>query len=261
MDLDHPRTVYLLSLADDDLVMGHREMHWIGVAPSLEEDIAFAGISQDEINHADVWYQLLVEEAVEADVRAAVDALGLGREPDEYRHATLVERPPGNFADTLARHWFYDHADMVRLHVLGASSDTEVGAVARKLAHEERYHIAHADTWFHRIARSGEDTANHLHGALQRWFAEARWLFEPTPGEEDIVSSGLMPEPSFDLLDRWLTLLAPMLEDAGFDAVLSTDPVDFSEPRGRHGNHTSDWTDGVWPEMTDLHRRYAGAVW
>ncbi|MDQ3938363.1 MAG: phenylacetate-CoA oxygenase subunit PaaI, partial [Chloroflexota bacterium] len=80
--LDDPRTVLLLSVADDDLVMGHRESHWIGVAPSLEEDIAFSGISQDEINHADVWYQLLT-----GGDRADVDALGLGRQPHEYRHA------------------------------------------------------------------------------------------------------------------------------------------------------------------------------
>lgn len=256
VDLADPRTAFLLAAADDDLVVGHRESHWIGVAPSLEEDIAFSGISQDEINHADVWYQLLTGGA-----RADVDALGLGRQPEEYRHAVLLERPPRDFARTLATQFFYDHADMVRLSALTESSDPEVAAIARKLAHEERYHLEHADTWFWRLARGGEESAGHLHAALGATFGEALWLFEPTPGEEEIVASGLLPNPSRELLDRWLEIVGPMLGEAGWSDMVVLPAELFSEPRGRHGVHTADWTEDVWPEMTDLHRRYKGARW
>jgi hypothetical protein len=38
-------------------------------------------------------YQLLLGED-HPDVRAGVDALGLGRAPQEYRHAILCEHPP-----------------------------------------------------------------------------------------------------------------------------------------------------------------------
>ena len=256
VDLNDPRTAFLLSLADDDLVMGHRESHWIGVAPSLESDIAFSGISQDEINHADVWYQLLT-----GGDRQAVDRLGLGRRPEEYRHAVLVERTPGDFALTLARHFLYDHADVVRLAALTESSDAEVAAIARKLAHEERYHIEHADAWFWRVTRGGDEPARRMRDALAATWPEAVGLFEPTPGEDEVVASGLLPAASSDLLERWLEIVGAMLDQAGYGdlAVVPADP--FAQPGGRNGVHSADWTEDAWPEMTDLHRRFEGATW
>jgi ring-1,2-phenylacetyl-CoA epoxidase subunit PaaC len=256
VDLHDPRTAFLLSLADDDLVMGHRESHWIGVAPSLESDIAFSGISQDEINHADVWYQLLT-----GGDRAEVDRLGLGRRPEEYRHAVLVERPPGDFAHTLARQFLYDHADVVRLAALTESADAEVAAIARKLAHEERYHVEHADAWFWRIARGGAEPARRLHDALAATWPEALWLFEPTPGEDAIVTDGVLPAPARELMGRWLEIVGAMLDEAGYGDVAVVPDGLFTVPGGRNGVHTRDWTEDVWPEMTDLYRRFEGATW
>lgn len=256
-DLFDPRTVLLLSLADDELVMGHREAFWIGVAPSLEEDIAFAGISQDEINHADVWYQLVV-----GDDRAAVDRLGLGRRPEEYRHAVLVERRPAGFADALARHWLYDHADTVRLQALAGSRDSEIAAVARTLAHEERYHLVHADTWFQRIARSGDDARHRLHTAIGAVLTEAQWLFEPLPGEDALVADGVLPAGTAALHDRWLDVVAALCAEAGFDDLIADrSRPEFTTPGGRRGVHSRDWTSDAWPEMTRLHREHAGATW
>jgi len=48
----------LLGMADDELVLAHRNSEWIGHAPILEEDIALANIAQDELGHAMVWYRL-----------------------------------------------------------------------------------------------------------------------------------------------------------------------------------------------------------
>ena len=124
-----PRTMLLLSLADDELITGHRAAHWTGVAPTIEEDLAFSSIAQDEINHADVWFQLIA-----GTDRLAIDALALGREADEYRHAAICAREPGDFAATIARHWLYEQADAVRLESLVQSSDREIAGVAQRLA-------------------------------------------------------------------------------------------------------------------------------
>ena len=50
---------FLLSLADDEIALGHRDSEWTGHAPILEEDIAFSNIAQDELGHSLVWYTLL----------------------------------------------------------------------------------------------------------------------------------------------------------------------------------------------------------
>ncbi len=44
-------------MADDELVLGHRDSEWCGRAPILEEDIAFANLALDEIGHAKVVVQ------------------------------------------------------------------------------------------------------------------------------------------------------------------------------------------------------------
>lgn len=262
VDLADPVVAFLLAVADDDLVAGQRASHWTGVAPSLEEDIAFSGIAQDELNHADVWYQLLVSRASDGGAdREAVDALGLGRLPDGYRHATLVEHPPRDFAYTLARHFLYDHADAVRLAALAGSSDAEVAAIARKLAHEERYHLEHAGAWFWRLARGGDEAAGRLRDALAATWGEALWMFEPTPGEEEVVASGVLPTPSRELLARWLEVVEPVLAEAGSGDVVAVPDDPFAEPGGRHGVHTPDWTDDAWVEMTAMYRAHPGARW
>ena len=43
-----PFVQLLLSLADDKFILGHRNADWTGLAPLLEEDIAFSSIAQDE---------------------------------------------------------------------------------------------------------------------------------------------------------------------------------------------------------------------
>ncbi|HSK23640.1 MAG TPA: 1,2-phenylacetyl-CoA epoxidase subunit PaaC [Egicoccus sp.] len=261
-DLTTPRARLLLVLADDELISGHRASHWTGVAPSLEEDLAFSTIAQDEINHADLWYQVLLGED-RPDMRAGVDALGLGREPDAYLHAIVCERPPHDFAYTLARHWAYDRFDVIRLAALADSSDGAISAVARKLLHEERYHLEHADYWFGRLADGGDEARRRLHDALAQVLPEALGLFESFDGEDVAVGAGLLPVPHAELRVRWAEIVGGMLDGSGMGDLLPA--VDAAAPDeasgGRHGRHSSDFTDDVWPEMTALHRAYPGATW
>jgi len=274
VDLDTPRSVLLLSIADDELVTGHRNCHWTGVAPSLEEDLALGTIAQDEISHADLWYQVLL--GSEGDDRARVDVLGLGRTPDEYRHAVLCERPPRDFAFTLARQWLYDHADAVRLAALTGSSEERVASLSRVLQREERYHLDHADLWFDRLASAGGEPLLRLAVGIREALKEALWLFEPLPGEDDVVASGLLPVPTATLGQRWLEVMVPRLEEAGLAAggasvlpdPITTDPATwiipaslFDQPGGRRGVHSTDWTEDAWPEMTELYRTHPGAIW
>ncbi len=266
LDLTAPRSLLLLTLADDELVTGHRHSHWTGVAPSLEEDLAFSTLAQDEINHADVWLQILVG----SNDRDAVDALALGRKPDEYRHAVLCERPPLDFAYTLARQWLYDHFDAIRLGQLADSTDADIAAVATKLLHEERYHLEHADSWVRRF--SGDDTAREkLAVGLRAVWPEALWLFEPLPREDEMVADGLMPTFTASWLVRWAELMVAMHDEIGLADIIPTDltmsgdgwvlPDDFfATPGGRRGVHTEDWTS-AWEEMTHLHRAHPGAQW
>src|SRR5205085_5014251 len=94
---DESRLALLLSLADDELVLGHRHAEWTGWAPHIEEDLAFSSIAQDEMAHARLLYGL-AKEATGRDE----DSLALGRKPEEYRNAVLCERPNRDWGYSLA---------------------------------------------------------------------------------------------------------------------------------------------------------------
>ena len=60
----------LLEIADDELILGWRDSEWTGIAPLLEEDVAFSSIAQNEIGHARAVYELLVGPEGDADALA-----------------------------------------------------------------------------------------------------------------------------------------------------------------------------------------------
>ena len=135
----------LLGLADDEFVLGWRESEWTGIAPLLEEDVAFSSIAQNEIGHARAVYELLVGPDGDAD------ALAFDRQPEEYRCAPLVELHLLEWAHTIARRWLYEVADEIRITALKDDSDAAVAGLAAKIDREETYHRMHAEMWHDRL--------------------------------------------------------------------------------------------------------------
>jgi ring-1,2-phenylacetyl-CoA epoxidase subunit PaaC len=136
----------LLEIADDELILGWRDSEWTGIAPFLEEDVAFSSIAQNEIGHARALYELAAR-----DLGTTADELAFDRQPDEYRCSRLVElRLPG-WEHTIARHFLYEEADAARLERLKASDDPELAGLAEKIDREEAYHRMHAQMWFDRL--------------------------------------------------------------------------------------------------------------
>jgi ring-1,2-phenylacetyl-CoA epoxidase subunit PaaC len=141
------RARLLLPIADDELVLGWRNSEWTGIAPFLEEDVAFSSIAQNEIGHARALYQLVAEE-----LGTSADELAFDRRPEEYRCAPLVElRLVPDWARTVARHYLYETADAVRIEELKADGDEKVAGLAAKIDREEAYHRMHAEMWAVRL--------------------------------------------------------------------------------------------------------------
>jgi ring-1,2-phenylacetyl-CoA epoxidase subunit PaaC len=144
------RSDLLLTLADDELIVGWRDSEWTGIAPTLEEDVAFSSIAQNEIGHARALYELAA-----AELGSDADALAFDRDPAEYRCAPLVElRLLDDWALTIARRYLYEQADRVRITALVSSADRELAGLAAKIDREEVYHRLHAELWAERL--SGE---------------------------------------------------------------------------------------------------------
>jgi ring-1,2-phenylacetyl-CoA epoxidase subunit PaaC len=135
----------LLGLADDELIIGWRDSEWTGIAPMLEEDVAFSSIAQNEIGHARAVYELLFDDA---------DALAFDRKPEEYRCAPLVELHLLDWGRTIARRCLYEAADEIRITALMEDDEPRVAGLAAKINREEAYHRMHAEMWRERLAET-----------------------------------------------------------------------------------------------------------
>ena len=136
----------LLEIADDELILGWRDSEWTGIAPLLEEDVAFSSIAQNEIGHARALYELLAGKR-----GTTADELAFDRQPAEYRCSPLVELRLMDWEKTIARHYLYEEADAKRLERLKRSDDAEIAGLAAKIDREEAYHRMHAQMWFDRL--------------------------------------------------------------------------------------------------------------
>ena len=136
----------LLELADDELILGWRNSEWTGIAPLLEEDVAFSSIAQNEIGHARAWYELAARE-----LGTTADELAFDRAPEEYRCGPLVELRLLDWAHAIARRWLYEAADRVRIEALMQAADPRIAGLAAKIDREEAYHRMHAEMWRERL--------------------------------------------------------------------------------------------------------------
>ena len=219
------RVELLLSIADDELILGWRNSEWTGIAPFLEEDVAFSSIAQNEIGHARALYALAA-----AELGVTADELAFDRAADEYRCAPLVELRRLEWARTIARHWLYETADAVRLDALKGSGDAEIAGIAAKMDREELYHRMHADMWLDRLLGSDEGRAKLEEALDELW-----------PYALGVLDDELRPEYVRRVEERLGRSLPPV------------------EPVAR-GDHEAELAE-LLEEMTVVRRSDPGAEW
>ncbi len=219
----------LLAMADDELILGHRDSEWTGHAPILEEDIAFANLAQDEIGHAIAWYGL-----VESLTGSLPDHLVFFREPAGYRNVQLVELPNGDWAFSMLRQFLFDAAETARLPLLVQSAHAPLAAAAAKIRTEELYHDRHARAWVKRLAQGTAESHRRMQQALDRAWPFALQLFALLPGEAGLTLSGLIPEAA-QVRSAWLNDVSPFLQSIGLSVPAETEPPTLT--RAEHTEH------------------------
>jgi ring-1,2-phenylacetyl-CoA epoxidase subunit PaaC len=242
----------ILSMADDEFVLGFSDSEWTGIAPMLEEDVAMSSLALDEIGHARALYELLAD--LRADGRDA-NAIAFDRQPEEYRHCRLVDGSRGDWAMTIARRYLYDTADAARLEAVAASSWAPLAELVSKLRREEKYHVMHVSTWLDRLARGGDEARGRLLAALATLAPDAATVFTPLPGETALVAAGVLSAPMAEAEARWRALITPDL----VRLELPMPPPAVAQERGRLDH--SDAFRWLWGEFTTVRRLDPEATW
>jgi ring-1,2-phenylacetyl-CoA epoxidase subunit PaaC len=243
----------LLSMADDEFVIGFSDSEWTGIGPILEEDVAISSLAQDELGHAQALYQVLVE--LVADGRD-VDSWAYDRPPEGYLHARLLDHPRGDWAMTIARRYLYDSADAFRLEALASSSHAPLAELVAKLRREERYHLMHVDAWLERLAHGGHESRERLVSALEALAPDAGTVLTPLPGEAALLRHGILERPWSEIAARWRSEVDARFAALGLRALPSGD-VSIGAARSHH----SDAFRALHADFTSVRRLEPGATW
>lgn len=243
----------LFRMADDALIIAHRNSEWTGLGPILEEDIAFSSIAQDKMGHALALYAML-----EAHGEPEPDITAFMRNATQFRCCHLTEFPIGEYDFSLIRHLLFDMAEQARYRLLEASTYQPLAQLAKKVRGEIKYHVFHAQTLVVKLGAHGTDESHaRMQAALNECFPLALGIFEPSKYEGELIESGIFAGEKA-LQTQWLSDITPVIEKAG----LILPPIEEQTPSygGRYGSHT-EHLQPLLDEMTEVFRLDPAAEW
>ena len=242
---------FLLRLADDHLILGHRLSEWCGHAPMLEEDLAMPNMALDLIGQARALYAYAAE--VEGEGRTEDDFAYLRRER-EYRNCLLAERPNGDFAHTMLRQLTFAAFMEPMWRAMTASSDATLAGIAAKAVKEVAYHIRHAGEWVVRLGDGTEESARRMKAAAEELAPYVGELFE-TDEVTEAMAAGVAPDPA-SLRQEFDRTIGAVFVEAG----LAIPAAPWAQSGGRHGRH-GEAMGYLLADLQYMQRTYPGAVW
>ena len=243
---------YVLRIADNALILGHRVSEWCGHGPSLETDIGLTNIALDLVGHARVLLQYAVQ--VEGKGRSE-DDLAFLRDIRDFKNVLLVEQPNGNFANTIARQFLFDTFNYHFFAALSNSKDEKLVAIAKKSIKELTYHYRYSAEWVIRLGDGTEESHEKMQEALDDIWDYAGELFVA----DEVDAKMLEEEIGVDL-----EAIRPLWEER-VNAILKeatlTRPKDgWIQKGGKQGKHTEQM-GLVLAEMQWMQRAYPGMEW
>ncbi len=242
----------LYKIADDQLILGHRNSEWTGFGPLLEEDIAFSSMAQDKIGQSHALYQML-QTLGERDP----DMVAFTRNASQFHNCILTELPNGEYDFSLVRHFLYDTAEAIRFEMLSESSYQPLSDISKKIRAELRYHTLHANTWMKQLGSATEESISRLQNSLNIAMPYALGMFEESPYEKELVSNKIFGGEQA-LKTSWMKRVEELIAQTSLQLPdwKTIQPV-FG---GRTGNH-SEYLQPLLDEMSEVFKIDPTAEW
>ncbi len=240
----------LYRLGDDDLMIGHRNSEWTGLAPILEADIAFSSMAQDEIGRALSYYRML-----HALGEPDPDTIAFTRAAAAYRCASLASLDRSDWAFSTVRQYFYDVATTRRLALMADSSYTPLSQFVRKVGGEQKYHMMHSRMWVVRLGKGTDESRLLMQQAVEKAYPHALGMFEATEWDAVIAGSGIGPCEA-DVEASWVEEVAEHLSASGLAVPTNVEPT----YGGRCGRHPEE-LGCLLEEMQKVYKLEPSAPW
>ena len=249
---DLPLKELLYKIADDQLILGHRNSEWTGFGPLLEEDIAFSSMAQDKIGQSYALYSIL-QTLGEQDP----DTIGFTRNAEQFHNCILTELPNGEYDFSLIRHFLYDTAEILRFEMLMSSSFKPLAELSVKVRAELRYHTLHANTWVKQLGNATEESITRLQNSLNFAMPYALGMFEESPYEKELIESGVFPGEK-NLKEKWIVKVEELINQTQLKLPdwKSLNPISGGRV-GKHSEHLQPLLD----EMNEVFKIDPTAEW
>jgi ring-1,2-phenylacetyl-CoA epoxidase subunit PaaC len=247
---------YLLRLGDNALVLSQRLGEWVGHGPVLEEDIALTNVGLDLLGQARLWYGYAGEvEARFAGAGRNEDALAFLRDSGDFRNLLLVERPNGNYADTMARQFYFDQWHVLLLAALSRSRDARVAEIAAKALKEAIYHAERSADWVIRLGDGTDESHARMRAAIDDLWMYTGEMFDADETELSLAAEGVGCDVR-SLAAPWRDTVAAVLAEA----TLAMPGDAWMQRGGKQGLHSEE-LGRMLATMQHLQRSYPGAQW
>lgn len=265
---------YIIHLADNALILGHRNSEWTGHGPILEQDIALSNIALDLIGQSRNLYQLAASRMNTFSSRKdpgaqeqhtlsgekkpfTEDDLAYLRDSPEFKNVVLLEQTNGDWAKTILRQFYFSHFQLLQYGALLNSREPMLAAISEKSIKETRYHVKWSSEWVCRLGDGTTESHERMLNALNDlnpWVPE---LFVAADYEKAAAAYGEGVDPA-TLYRPWLQEINKILETA----TLSPYPAEKNAPvlSGKNGFH-SEHLGYILTELQFLQRAYPGCEW
>jgi ring-1,2-phenylacetyl-CoA epoxidase subunit PaaC len=239
---------YTLHLADNALILGHRNSEWCGHGPILEQDIAISNIALDGLGQARNFYQYAAELTGNGTTE---DTFAYLRDVTDFKNCLLVELPNGDWAQTILRQFFFSTYQYYLYQQLQNCSDERLAAIATKALKEVTYHVRWSSEWVIRLGDGTPESRQRMEKATDTLWAYTGELCMPGAFEE-----GHLNIEFSSLTKQWNEKVQSVFVEATLSLPVNT----WMHSGGREGKHT-EHLGYILSEMQFLQRANPGAEW
>jgi len=243
---------YILTIADNSLILAQRLGELCGHGPSLETDIALTNISLDLLGQTRSYYQYAAKISEENKTEDDIAFLRIER---EYKNCLLVEQPNSNFGYTIGRQFLFDVYHLMLMKKLQDSPDEILSAIAKKGIKEVSYHKRFSSDWVKRLGDGTEESRQKMQDAIDELWRFTDELFFMTEAEKAMTKEGIGVD-----ISAFKTEYYEEVSEVLKEATLTVPENKYFNKGGKEGVH-SEHMGYLLADLQYMQRTYPNMQW
>jgi len=243
---------YLLTIADNSLILAQRLGELCGHGPNLETDIALTNISLDLLGQTRSYYQYAAKISGENKTEDDIAFLRIER---EYKNCLLVEQPNTHFGYTIGRQFLFDVYHYMLMEKLQDSPDETLSAIAKKGIKEVSYRKRFSSDWVKRLGDGTEESKAKMQEAIDALWRFTDELFIMTEAEKEMAKEGIGVDIS-EFRGKYYEEVSAILREA----TLTIPENKYFAKGGKEGIH-SEHMGYLLADLQYMQRTYPNMTW